>query len=216
MKRFSFSLKLSLSLPLWRYPLGPPLNQLLWTISLLGQWSTSSSNRGIAHFFIATRNTIKGAGEKEQTNKRTIRLGLTQSAREEICNIAFPMCIRRLTRAWISSDISTKLLGMPTYLVRSFVTALYSLTCRLIPSAFRCRLATRVNLHQLSSLSSFVQLLLAFPYPLPVTSRSRAQAFVWFRAKTEKWIVCLADHLVLHHVQVFSCKISLVRRLKHS
>ena len=36
---------------------------------------------------------------------------------------------------------------------------------------------------------------LAFPYPLPVMSRSWAQAFVWFRAKTDKEIVCLADHL---------------------
>ena len=58
-----------------------------------------------------------------------------------------------------------------------------------------CRLATRVTLRQLLPLSSFVQLLLAFTYPLPVTSRSRAQAFVWFRAKTDKGIVCLADHL---------------------
>ena len=44
-------------------------------------------------------------------------------------------------------------------------------------------------------LGSFFQLLLAFPYPLPVTLRSRAQAFVWLRAKTDKGIVCLADHL---------------------
>ena len=33
------------------------------------------------------------------------------------------------------------------------------------------------------------------PFLLPVASRSRAQAFVWFRAKTDKGIVCLADNL---------------------
>ena len=33
------------------------------------------------------------------------------------------------------------------------------------------------------------------PFLLPVASRSRAQSFVWFRAKTDKGIVCLADHL---------------------
>ena len=48
------------------------------TISLLGRWSTSGSNWGIAYFFMATRNTIKRVGEKEQTNNM---LGLTQSAR---------------------------------------------------------------------------------------------------------------------------------------
>ena len=32
----------------------------------LGRWSSSGSDRSIAHFFIATRNTIKGVGEKEQ------------------------------------------------------------------------------------------------------------------------------------------------------
>ena len=61
----------------------PPTDQLLQTISLLGRWSTSGSVRGIAHFFIATRNTIKGVGgkNKEQTNKI---LGLTQGAREGV------------------------------------------------------------------------------------------------------------------------------------
>ena len=37
--------------------------------------------------------------------------------------------------------------------------------------------------------------LFGVPFLLPVMSRSRAQAFVWFRAKTDKGIVCLADHL---------------------
>ena len=36
---------------------------------------------------------------------------------------------------------------------------------------------------------------LAFPCTLPVASRSQAQAFVWFRAKTNKKIVCLAHPL---------------------
>ena len=35
---------------------------------------------------------------------------------------------------------------------------------------------------------------LAFPYPLPVTSKSLVQTFVWSRAKTDKVIVCLADN----------------------
>ena len=48
---------------------------------------------------------------------------------------------------------------MPTHLDRSSLTVLDSLSCRLITSAVRCRLATRVTLRQLPSLGSFVQLL---------------------------------------------------------
>ena len=36
---------------------------------------------------------------------------------------AFPVCICRLTLAWISNKISTKLQGMPTHLDRSSLTA---------------------------------------------------------------------------------------------
>ena len=44
------------------------------------------------------------------------------------------------------------------------------------------------------------------PFLLPVASRSRAPAFVWFRTKTDKGVVCLADHL--HSVtQVVSSRI---------
>ena len=56
---------------LWRYPLGPPKHELLRTISLLGQWSTSGPDWGIAHFFIATRNTIKGVGGKRTNEQNT-------------------------------------------------------------------------------------------------------------------------------------------------
>ena len=41
------------------------------TISLLGRWSTSGSDRGIVHFFIATRNTIKGVGGKRTNEQNT-------------------------------------------------------------------------------------------------------------------------------------------------
>ena len=112
---------------------------------------------------------------------------------EQLCNIAFPLCICRLTLSWISSENST------TYeeccLILTCLLLLDPLSCRLVTSAVQCRLATRVTLRQLHSPSSCPNSSLAFPFPLPVTSRSRAQAFVWFRAKTDKGIVCLADHL---------------------
>ena len=84
-----------------------------------------------AHFFTATRNTIEGVGEKEQTNNTS--LGLTQSARQGVMQYsAFPVCLCRLTLAWISSETSTKLLGMPTYPDR-YSSLLWTLSrCQLI------------------------------------------------------------------------------------
>ena len=123
-------------------------------------------------------------------------IGLIQAQEEEeLCNNAFPMCICRLTLAWISRENSTT--HAECWLI---LTALPSLTLGpyLMPtglSAVRCRLAARVTLRQLPSVSPFVQFLSGLSFLLPVASISRAQAFVWFRAKTDKGIVCLADHL---------------------
>ena len=64
--------------------------------------------------------------------------------------------------AWISSEISTKLQGMPTHLDRSSVTGtgLTHAYC-----SFHCLVSTGHSRHpsQLPSPSSFGQLLLAFP-----------------------------------------------------
>ena len=79
------------------------LYQLLRTISLLyGRWSTSGSDRGNAHFFTATSNTIEGTGEK-RTNEQTP--GVNSSAERELCNTTFPVYICRLTLAWILAKI---------------------------------------------------------------------------------------------------------------
>ena len=60
----------------------------------------------------------------------------------------------------------------------------------------RCQMPLSVVPRQLP-LSSFVQLtLFRVPLPLPDTARFQVQKpFVWFRAKTDKGIVCLAGHL---------------------
>ena len=160
--------------------------------------SISGSDRCIAHIFIATRNTIKGVRGK-RTNEQNS--WVNSRCKKGVMQHCIPLCICRLMLAWISSEISTKLLGMPTYLDRSSITGLDPPSCRLVTSAVRHRLATRVTLRQLFLLSSFVELLLAFPCLLPITSRSWAKAFVWFRAKTDQGIVCLVKHR--HNVTVF-------------
>ena len=56
----------------------PPTHQLLQTISLLARCSTSGSDWGIAHFFIATRNKNKGVEGKKTNEQTNNMLGLTQ------------------------------------------------------------------------------------------------------------------------------------------
>ena len=110
--------------------------------------------------------------------------------------LCIPLCICRLTLAWISSEISTKLQGMLTHLDRSSLTAagLY-----LMPIGVLCCTVSTAILRlpsQLPSVGSFFQL--STGVPLPTSGRveiSSPKPFVWFRAKTDKWIVCLANHL---------------------
>ena len=80
------------------------------------------------------------------------------------------MC--RLMLAWISSETSTKLLGMPTYPDWSSSLVLDSVMPTRL-SAVRCRLVTRVTLRQLPSSSSFVQP--SSRVPLPTSSHPRSQ-----------------------------------------
>ena len=44
----------------------PPVHQFLRSNSVLAGDSSSGFDRGITHFFMATRNTTEGVGEKEQ------------------------------------------------------------------------------------------------------------------------------------------------------
>ena len=106
---------------------------------------------------------------------------------EELCNIAFPMYICRLTRVWISSENSTTheecwlillvfphsswTLSHPTGLSAVPVSTSSATLCRPSPITF-CEFLCPTPL--------------TFPYPLPVTLRLWAQAFVWFGDRTDK------------------------------
>ena len=81
---------------LWLYPLGPHVTSTSSNhFDILGRWSTSGSDRGIAHFFTATRNTMEGVGEKKRTTNNM--LGLTQVQKGSYVTLF--MC--RLTLVWI-------------------------------------------------------------------------------------------------------------------
>ena len=112
---------------------------------------------------------------------------------EELCNIAFPMCICRLTLTWISSENSTTheecwliLTGLPSLRLDP-VSSDWSICCLVSTGHSRYPSPT-------PSVGSFFQLYSRVPFLLTVASRSRAQAFVWFRVITDKGVECLADH----------------------
>ena len=122
---------------------------------------------------------------------------VNSSERRLSCDTLHSLCICRLTLACISSEISTKLLGMPTHPDWPSLTASGPY---LMSTGLFCCPVSAANCHSASPFANCFLWVpssnswLPFPCLLPVASRSRSQAFVWFRAKTDKGIVFLADH----------------------
>ena len=104
------------------------------------------------------------------------------------------LCICRITLAWVSSENSTTLLEC-----RFILTRLPSL---LWTSSHPTGLSALVSIGHsrhpspTASSSSFIQLFSLIPLPTAGLAEILSpKPFVWFRAQTEKGIVCLADHL---------------------
>ena len=116
-----------------------------------------------------------------------------------------------LTLAWITSKNSTKQLECRHLLTRSSFTGPYLLCyCLTAPvSGVNCPCPW---FHANCLSAPFSNQLFHVPLPLPDTVRFQVQKpFVWFRAKTDKGIVCLAGHL--YSVTIVSLKISLINLL---
>ena len=125
-------------------------------------------------------------------------MGLLKCRKGDSVTLCIPLCICRQTLAWISSEISTKLLGMPTHLDRSSLTAAGLYLMRLVSqmSGIDFQTPLCVFRRQLTSLSSFVQLLTGVH--LPTSGRvdiSSPNPLSGFAPKTDKGIVCLADNI---------------------
>ena len=123
-------------------------------------------------------------------NKHEQCLGLTQS-RRRVCNTT---CMCRLTLAWVTSENSTKQPECRHLLTRSSsLDPIFSAGLTALVSGVDCPCPW----FHANSISSFLQpTLFRVPLPLQDTARFQVQKpFVWFRAKTDKGIVCLAGHL---------------------
>ena len=62
------------------FPFGPNVTSTSLAIPLYGRWSTSGPDRGNAHFLPLQEYNL--GNRRKKKNKRTKRLGLTQSARQ--------------------------------------------------------------------------------------------------------------------------------------
>ena len=171
---------------------------------------------GVSHISLRHKKYNQGSGRKRIKNKRTIWAWVNSSARRLSCDTLHSLCICRIPLAWISNEISTKLRGMPTHLDWSSLTAARLYLMRLVSqmSGVDCLLPFCVSIQQLSPAGSFFQLAVLSLSDLPFLPhfrsrpKSRVQAFVWFRVKTNKKIVCLVHPLhsvtIVRYDQLFT------------
>ena len=121
-------------------------------------------------------------------------LGVNSKAKRGVMQHYISDSIYGLMLAWITSENSTKLLECRLIFPHCGWTLSHAASplcsgvhCRPPPSVFRRQLLSAPFPNQLSS---------RVPLPPPATPRFQIQKpFVWFRAKTDKGIVCLAGHL---------------------
>ena len=158
-----------------------------------------------------TRIRSRETGENRKTNEQT-KLGVTKG-RGRCCNT---ICMCRLSLAWVTSENSTMLLGSDIlrlfftgpYLVSSPLCSVSGVDC---PSVVSSRNSLSAGLLPPTLLSPVTNsplscpttncvywvassTLILLPVPLPGTARFHVQeSFVWFRAKTDNWIVCFGS-----------------------
>ena len=143
--------------------------------------------RGVTHISCLYKNTIGGTGENK-TNEQTRTMLGVNSEQKESTQHYISDSIYGLTLTWITSENSTKQLEC-RHLDSIFFTGPYLLLwCPESTAPVRGSTPT-LSAPFSNQLSSRV------PLPLPATPRFQVQKpFIWFRAKIDKGIVCLAGH----------------------
>ena len=175
------------------HPFGrPEYINFLKPILFMARDSYSGFRQGYHTFLYGRKKYNRGSGRKRTNEQYGLRS--TPSARRVVLWHFFVQLFVHFVdyRGRIFfAKLLQKPLGMPTHLWPS---------SSLPPSADRCRLPLCVSLRQLTLSGFLCQLPLWLLSDLPFLfhfrshRRSRAQAFVWFRAKTDKELVCLASH----------------------
>ena len=162
---------------MWRYPLGPPryINFFEPFHFLAGDQLVVPIG-GHRTFLYGYKKYNRGSGRKrtnEQNEQYEPGVNSKCKTRSNV-TLCIPVSIYRLKLAWISRETFTKLLGMPTYPNRSSSLPWTSSHPTGL-SAVRCRLPCPSSVANCLLRVPLSNSLLAFPYPLPVTPRSRVQ-----------------------------------------
>ena len=178
------------------------------------------SDRGITHFFTATKEIQLRESEKEKrTNEQYWLLSVLSARRAVLWYLAF-LCICRLSPTCIFAkflqsykDCQLILTGLPSLLLYADRCPLWTANSSWpVLSTVRSRLSLTVILRQLPSLGSFSNSTSGFSrtsFSSPTSGLVgdlESKSFVWFRIKTDKEIVCLADHP--HSVTILSSSFS--------
>ena len=187
---------------------------------LAGRWSTSGWG-GNAHFFTYTRIRSRETGENRRINEQTrTKLGVTKSRKEvlqhymHVRTIASVGYLRKFHNAtgirhletllhWTLSCLLASLfpclvLTAPPFFHANFSSAA-CLSALQPPTASLGLLPPTASLGLLPPTLNCVywvasSTLIRLPVPLPGTARFHVQeSFVWFRAKTDNWIVCFGS-----------------------
>ena len=178
-------------------PLRPPtLINFFKPFQVLASESSSGSNEA-SHISSWLQEIQSREWEKRTKNKRTIGAWVSFKCKKRSYVTLHSLCICRLSLTCSFYEISTSheecwliLTGLPSLILDYLMTT----------GLFCCPVST-ANCH---SASPFANCFLWVPLsnssthvPLPTSGLGRdldSKPFVWFRAKTDKGIVCLADH----------------------
>ena len=166
----------------------PHVTSTFRTIPLLSQWSTSGSERGNA-YFLPLQEYNRGNRRKKRTNTNNM-LGVNSRAEREFCNT---LCMCRLTLVWILANFY-KATGMQTHLPSQWLDPHVMLT-RLSATVSGVDCPCPCPVAKSCELLCPTNSLFASPSTSGHGEISSPKPFVWFRAKTDKGIVCLAGHL---------------------
>ena len=154
--------------------------------------------KGASHISLPLQEIQSREWEKKKQNKKQTNnmLGLTQVQKGNYVTL----CMCRLTLAWNSCENSTTLLECRLILTRLpslLWTSSHPTGLSAPVSTGHSRLLSPTASLELLCPTLFLRSLPHFRSP----EISSPKPFVWFRAKTDKGIVCLADHL--HSVTKF-------------
>ena len=151
---------------------------------------SSSGPLGYFTFLYGHKKYNRGSGRKRTKNKRTIWVWLNSMCKKRSFKTLHSLCICRLTLACIYAKLLQATRNANSSLT-VFLTAygLYLTTTAL----FCCIVDCLLRLPSPNHLSGFLFKLLS-SNTSGLVGDLESKPFVWFRAKTDKGIICLADH----------------------